>query len=92
MDVVTFLDIEMSDAAKGSGTDVDIGFGLDLTCATDGRDKILADDLASGDFDNACLAMEDGSGDNACQSQDNDDYNDNLLGAHTIFLDSHGNL
>ena len=89
MDVVALLDIEVGDAAEGGGADVDVGLGLDLAGAADRGDEVLAHDLAGGDFDDAGLAVQDGAGDDARHSKDDDDDCDDLLGAHSIFLNAH---
>ena len=86
LDAVTFLDVEVGDAAEGLGADVDVGLGLDLAGAADDGDEVLLDDLAGGHFGDIGLPVQDRADDDASEDQYGDDDKDDLLGAHSGFL------
>ncbi len=43
--VIALFDVEVGDAAKGGGADIDVGLGLDLAGAADDGGEILAHDF-----------------------------------------------
>ena len=62
LDVVTLLDVEVGDAAHGSGAEVDVGLGLDLAGAADDRGEVLAMNLGGEDLGITRLLLYDEDG------------------------------
>ena len=60
--VVAFLHVEVSDAAKRRGADIDIGLGLDLAGSADDRGQILRDNLGGQNLGVARLLLTDEDG------------------------------
>jgi hypothetical protein len=50
--VIAFFDVEVRDSTEGGGADVDVGLGLDLSCAADRGDEIFANGFGGGDRGN----------------------------------------
>ena len=82
---ITFFDIEVGDAPEGGGSDVNIGFGLDLAGAIDDGDEILADGVAGGHLSDGALVVQDAADDDSCKDQDGNRDQDNFFEAHRAF-------
>jgi hypothetical protein len=84
--MVALFDIEVGDATEGGGADVDVGFWLDLTCATHSGDEVSVDGLGRGDRWDIGAAVQYGARDHTGY-KDQDDYDQqNLLTGHGRFL------
>ena len=67
---VAFFDVEVGDPAKGGGSDIDVGFGLDLPRAADDGDQVFPHHLGGEYFGVPRLGANDGKRGDAGRHQD----------------------
>ena len=75
--VISLLDVEVGDPAKGGRADIDIGFGFDLAGSVHNGDQVLPDHRAGDHFGVALLLPMDRKGDDSANHENraqNDQY------------------